>query len=111
MSVNYRRPLLLAFAFRSIALLTAAMLMPGRTYACTIFSGVAENGDVWNGNNEDGPFGAATYINVYPKGPSARYGFYSLSYDTPANGANANIQGGMNEAGLTFDFNALERSY
>ena len=94
-----------------IALSILIPLLPLETSACTIFSSVAANGQVWNGNNEDGPLGTPTYINVFPKSASARYGYYTLSYDSPKNGTNGNIQGGMNEAGLTFDFNALEHSY
>ena len=100
-----------SFALRAIVVLAISLLALTRASACTIFSGVADNGEVWNGNNEDGPFRAATYINVYPKASSSRFGSYSLSYGNPKNGANGCMQGGMNEAGLTFDFNALERSY
>jgi hypothetical protein len=99
------------FAIRAIAILAMSLLAYSSASACTIFSGVAANGEVWNGNNEDGRLGVATYINVFPKGSSSRFGFYSLSYGSPKNGANGNMQGGMNEAGLTFDFNALEHSY
>ena len=98
-------------AGRAILLMASSLLAFADASACTIFSGIATNGEVWNGNNEDGAFGSVTYVNVYPKGASSRYGFYSLSYGSPKNGANGNMQGGMNEAGLTFDFNALERSY
>ena len=48
---------------------------------------------------------------MFPKSASTRYGYYTLSYHNAKNGTNGNIQGGMNEAGLTFDFNALEHSY
>ncbi len=99
------------FAIQIVAIVAISLLAITRASACTIFSGVAANGEVWNGNNEDGRLGAATYINVFPKGSSSRFGFYSLSYGSPKNGANGNMQGGMNEAGLTFDFNALEHSY
>jgi hypothetical protein len=99
------------FAIQIVAIVAISLLTITRTSACTIFSGVATNGEVWNGNNEDGRLGVATYINVFPKSSSGRFGFYSLSYGSPKNGANGNMQGGMNEAGLTFDFNALEHSY
>jgi len=98
-------------AIRLVGILTVSLLAASPALPCTIFSGVAPNGEVWNGNNEDGPLGVATYINVFPKGAGARFGFYSLSYKSPRNGANGQLQGGMNEAGLTFDFNALEHSY
>ncbi|WP_133085486.1 C45 family peptidase [Winogradskyella aurantia] len=77
------------------------------SYACTIFSGVDCNGQVWNANNEDGPEGIANFINVFPKTNDTKYGYYTLSYFSPANGEGGNIQGGMNEVGLTFDFNAI----
>jgi len=78
--------------------------------ACTIFCGKDENGHVWAGNNEDGFFNFKTYLNVYPKTGDAKFGYYTLSYDSPRNGANQNAEGGMNEAGLFFDFNALDAS-
>lgn len=98
-------------AIQGIAILATCLLASFQASACTIFSGVADNGEVWNGNNEDGPSGIATYINVFPKRPGGKYGFYSLSYKSPRNGSNGQMQGGMNEAGLTFDFNALDQSY
>lgn len=98
-------------AVRAMLVMAGSFLALADASACTIFSGIAANGEVWNGNNEDGPLGSLTYINVFPRSSSDKYGFYSLSYGSPRNGANGNMQGGMNEAGLTFDFNALERSY
>ena len=77
------------------------------SYSCTIFSGIDSNGNVWNANNEDGPKGIANFINVFPKTNNTKYGYYTLSYFSPKNGEGANLQGGMNEAGLTFDFNAI----
>lgn len=77
------------------------------SYACTIFSGVDCNGHVWNANNEDGPKGISNFINVFPKTSTNKYGYYTLSYFSPKEGEGGNIQGGMNEAGLTFDFNAI----
>ena len=58
-------------------------------------------------NNEDGPPGVANFINVFPKTADTRYGYYTLSYLSPAAGEGGNAQGGTNEAGLTFDFNAM----
>lgn len=78
--------------------------------ACTIFCGKDSNGHVWAGNNEDGTFNFKTYLNVFPKTTETKYGYYTLSYNSPKNGANQNAQGGMNEAGLFFDFNALDAS-
>lgn len=91
------------YFFALIALFVLPVVLP----ACTIVSAVAENGEVWNMNNEDGPPGVANFINVFPKTEGQRYGYYTLSYLTPAAGEGGNAQGGTNEAGLTFDFNAI----
>lgn len=87
---------------------TLLILGQYQVYSCTIVSAIARNGHVWNLNNEDGPFGVANFINVFPKSEKARYGYYTLSYLSPEYGKGGNIQGGMNEAGLTFDFNAID---
>ena len=76
-------------------------------FGCTIVSAVAEDGTVWNMNNEDGPQGVANFLSVFPQTDSTRFGYYTLAYFTPSAGAGGNIQGGMNEAGLTFDFNSI----
>lgn len=81
---------------------------PKSAISCTIVSGVASDGQVWNANNEDGPLGTANFINVFPKTGNAKYGYYTLCYYLPKFGQGGNIQGGMNEAGLTFDFNAIK---
>ncbi len=49
----------------TLLLLTSLFTTPAT--ACTIVSAVAENGQVWNMNNEDGPRGVANYINVFRK--------------------------------------------
>ncbi len=77
-------------------------------FSCTIVSATASNGHVWNMNNEDGPFGVANFINVFPRLGQTKYGYYTLSYFSPEFGKGGSIQGGANEAGLTFDFNAIE---
>ena len=77
------------------------------SYACTTVSGIAKNGHVWTANNEDGPFGVANFINVFPRSGSDKYGYYTLSYMSPRYGKGGSIQGGMNEAGLSFDFDAI----
>ncbi len=82
---------------------------PMSIFACTIVSAIGINGHVWNANNEDGPFGIANFINVYPKSENNTYGYYTLSYLSPRYGQSGQIQGGTNEAGLTFDFNAIDR--
>jgi hypothetical protein len=63
---------------------------------------------VWTANNEDGADGVGAFINVFPKTANGKYGYYTLSHFSPRFGEGGNIQGGMNEAGLTFDFNAIK---
>lgn len=75
--------------------------------ACTTVSAIAANGYVWTANNEDGPFGIANFINVFPRSKTNSYGYYTLSYLSPRYGQGGAIQGGMNEAGLSFDFNQI----
>lgn len=79
-----------------------------RISACTIFSAKDPKGNVWFGNNEDAAFSFNNFINVFPKSASNRYGYYSLSRGKPENGENAQMAGGMNEAGLIFDFNSTQ---
>ena len=72
--------------------------------ACTILSGVDAKGHTWACNNEDWwGFSFYNYINVHPRDRSTKYGYITLTYGEPG----AYIQGGVNEAGLFFDFNAL----
>jgi len=70
--------------------------------ACTIISGKTEDGVVWVGNNEDFYFDFDTYLNVLPP-DGELLGAVSFTYGAPENF----IQGGVNERGLFFDFNAL----
>jgi hypothetical protein len=91
-----------------LLLLTYILLFPLSITACTIVSGIAVNGHVWNANNEDGTTGVANFINVFPKPAGTKYGYYTLSHFSPKFGEGGNMQGGMNEAGLTFDFNAIK---
>ena len=88
-------------------ILLAFFICVYKSFSCTIFSAIGANGQVWVGNNEDNIFSFYNYINVFPSKDGATYGYYTLSYLTPKNGENFNIQGGMNEAGLFFDFNIL----
>jgi len=44
---------------------------------------------------------------VFPKTEDTKYGYYTLSYFSEKNGENFNIHGGMNEAGLFYDFNSI----
>ncbi|MCF3649272.1 hypothetical protein [Synoicihabitans lomoniglobus] len=87
-------------------LLTSCLISPSAT-ACTILSAVAPDGQVWTGNNEDGPLDVPLYLNVFPRTDDTRFGYFTFTYDSPR----AGIQGGMNEAGLTYDFNALQQPY
>ncbi|MDT0608467.1 hypothetical protein [Croceitalea rosinachiae] len=96
--------------YLSSKILIVFLLVCSEAFACTIFSAIAKNGQVWVGNNEDNNFSFYNYINVFPKNQSIKYGYYTLSYDSPENGKNFNIQGGMNEAGLFYDFNILTES-
>jgi hypothetical protein len=69
---------------------------------CTIISGVDKNGAAWAGNNEDYEFDFETYLNVLPA-EQHLLGAITFTYDRP----DSFIQGGINEAGLFFDYNAL----
>lgn len=89
-------------------LLTVLFLLPTHSAtACTIVSAIAKNGHVWNMNNEDGPRDVANYLSVFPRTNGNEYGYYTLSYISPKAGEGGFTQGGTNEAGLTFDFNAM----
>lgn len=91
-----------------LTLFTILMLTLSTTSsACTTMSCVAENGHVWNANNEDGPFGVANFINVFPSENDNELGYYTLCYISPMYAQGGKIQGGMNEAGLTYDFNTI----
>lgn len=81
--------------------------LPASVTACTTVSAIAANGQVWTANNEDGPFGIANFITVFPRSEANRFGYYTLSYLSPRYGSGGSIQGGMNEAGLSFDFNQI----
>ena len=96
--------------FRKQKLIALALfcLIASYSNACTIVSGVSCNKHVWNANNEDGPFGISNFVNVYPKQKNTRYGYYTLCYLSPMFGNGGEIQGGANEAGLTYDLAAIE---
>ncbi|MBW1298525.1 carcinine hydrolase/isopenicillin-N N-acyltransferase family protein [Aquimarina litoralis] len=94
---------------KTIVFFSILFCLPFSAVPCTIVSAIAANGHVWNANNEDGPFGIANFINVYPKSKDQKYGYYTLSYLSPKYGQGGQMQGGMNEAGLTFDFNAIPK--
>ena len=92
----------------TIALFLLLILLQ-QANSCTIVSAIDKNGQVWNLNNEDGPYGVANFINIFPKTANTKFGYYTLSYLSPELGKGGSIQGGTNEAGLTFDFNAIDR--
>ena len=69
---------------------------------CTIISGKAKDGAVWIGNNEDWAFDFDTYLNVLPR-QGKQLGAITFTYGGPDN----SVQGGLNEHGLFFDFNAI----
>ncbi len=71
-------------------------------YGCTIFSAKDKKGHVWAGNNEDMFFIFNTYLNIVSPTESS-FGYIYFSYSAPE----AYPQGGVNEAGLFFDGNAL----
>ena len=95
------------FISLTFSLLLLMFLMPRMSYACLTASGIARNGHVWTANNEDGPLGVANFINVFPRSGDDNFGYYTLTYLSPRYALTGAIQGGMNEAGLSFDFDAI----
>lgn len=90
---------------KKYALLT--LILTGQfinSQACTIFSGKDKNGHVWVGNNEDMIFYFKTRINLV-KSTDSTFGYAFFTYDV-----NNVIQGGVNDAGLFFDFNSVPSS-
>jgi hypothetical protein len=73
--------------------------------ACTIFSGKDNNGHVWAGNNEDMVFTFNSYLNLVASSDTT-LGYMYHSYFSP----DGTVQGGVNEAGLFFDGNAVRPS-
>ena len=49
----------------------SSILLVLALYPCTIVSAIAKNGHVWTANNEDGPYGVANFINVFPRSEDA----------------------------------------
>src|SRR5690348_12965460 len=78
------------------------LVIAARVFPCTIISGRAKDGAVWVGNNEDWTFDFDTYMNVLPR-EGHRLGAISFTYGSP----DTSIQGGVNERGLFFDYNAV----
>lgn len=73
-----------------------------RFFACTIVSGTDKNGQTWVMNNEDFFHTYSNYVNVFPA-QGNKLGYITFTYGSPESG----IQGGVNEAGVFFDINAL----
>jgi len=71
--------------------------------ACTIVSGTDRKGQTWAMNNEDFFHTASNYVNIYPAVGEHTLGYITLTYGSPQSG----LQGGVNEAGLFVDINAL----
>ncbi|WP_375436354.1 carcinine hydrolase/isopenicillin-N N-acyltransferase family protein [uncultured Hymenobacter sp.] len=71
--------------------------------ACTIVSGTDRQGQTWALNNEDFFHTASNYVNVFPAQNKNVLGYITLTYGSPE----SSMQGGVNEAGLFFDINAL----
>lgn len=83
--------------------ITVALFAQLHAFSCTIISAKDKKGQVWTGNNEDNLFTFKNLINIVPSG-SDSYGYVFFTYNDPKQG----MQGGVNEAGLFFDFNAVE---
>ena len=96
---------------RTLRIIFICTLLFQKSIACSIFSGIDKTNQVWFGNNEDFAFSFKNYINIFPKSPENKYGYFTFSRDTPENGNNAFIAGGLNEAGLAFDFNSTENIF
>jgi len=77
-------------------------LIAVEAFPCTIISGKTKAGVVWAGNNEDYYFAFNTYLNALPP-EGDLLGAISFTYGAP----DSFVQGGVNEHGLFFDFNAL----
>ena len=80
----------------TVLLMIGVLFKHEATFPCTIVSAMARSGHMWNMNNEDGPFGFANFINVFPKSTNAKYGYYTLSFFSPEFGTGGSIQGGTN---------------
>lgn len=88
---------------RTILLLLLLGVPKSWVCACTIVSGTDRKGQTWALNNEDFFHTASTYVNVFPAKDKHTLGYVTLTYGSPE----SSVQGGVNEAGLFFDINAL----
>lgn len=92
-----------AFQVRTTVLLVALLLLQRTASACTIVSGTDRKGQTWAMNNEDFFHTYSNYVNAHPATGKGTLGYITLTYGSPEGG----IQGGVNEAGVFFDINAL----
>lgn len=81
-------------------LIVSLLISTTQVFACTIFSAKDKQGQVWVGNNEDNLFTFKNMVNIVPAS-NGNYGYVFFTYNNPKEG----MQGGVNEAGLFFDFN------
>jgi hypothetical protein len=88
---------------RTTLLLLLLLLPKSWVSACTIVSGTDRKGQTWAMNNEDFFHTASNYVNVFPAKDKHTLGYITLTYGSPE----SSVQGGVNEAGLFFDINAL----
>ena len=88
--------------FSKFCVLLVAVLAAGsaNAIACTIVSGTDSQGTTWAGNNEDMLFHFGTSLKILPR-EKHKLGAMIVTY------SNGYPQGGVNEKGLFFDFNAL----
>jgi tetratricopeptide (TPR) repeat protein len=87
---------------QSVVFFCLLSMVGAESFPCTIISGKTKDGVVWAGNNEDFYFDFNTYLNALPP-EGDLLGAISFTYGSPE----SFIQGGVNEHGLFFDFNAL----
>ncbi len=84
-----------------LMLFITVILVQSKCWSCTIFCAKDSHGHVWVGNNEDAVFRFGTKINISQKtDKSLAYIYFDYAY-------NPFPQGGVNEAGLFYDFNSV----
>ena len=88
---------------RATLFLLLLLLPKSWASACTIVSGIDRKGQTWVMNNEDFFHTSSNYVNVFPAKDKHTLGYITLTYGSPE----SSVQGGVNEAGLFFDVNAL----
>jgi hypothetical protein len=88
---------------KNLCVIILLIISIANSEACTIFSAIDKNGNVWTGNNEDGIFSLNTCINVVTP-TNKTFGYF---YFTGSKSPNEFPQGGLNDAGLFFDGNSV----